>query len=218
MITCLVAAAALMAAGCASPIASAGAAGNVLAPTAASNSSATLATAAPSPVVPTQAPTSSPTPTATPQPPYDYGSDDYGYDLQNDGSVDAEATPTMDQGSSTAGETSVGTAASSLGLILVNSEGRTLYALTMDSPGVSTCSGSCLEAWPPLLVTDTPSAREGVQAALLGVISRTDGGKQVTYNGKPVYTYAGDNAPGDLNGQGKGGVWFAVTSDGGLAR
>jgi predicted lipoprotein with Yx(FWY)xxD motif len=75
-----------------------------------------------------------------------------------------------------------------------------------------------LEAWPPLLVTDTPSAREGVQAALLGVISRTDGGKQVTYNGKPVYTYAGDNAPGDLNGQGKGGVWFAVTSDGGLAR
>ncbi len=175
------------------------------------NPIASTTTAPASPVPPRQTPTE----TSAPQPAYNAGLNDYGY---GSGDYGAAATPTADQGATTAGQPTVGTATSSLGVILVEGQGHTLYALTMDSPGVSTCEGNCLQNWPPLMANGTPTVGDGVQAALLGTITRSDGGTQVTYNGKPLYTYAGDLAAGDLTGQGKGGVWFAVTAAGDFAR
>ena len=105
---------------------------------------------------------------------------------------------------------------STIGSILVNSEGLSLYMFTEDAQnsGISVCSGDCLANWPPLLTLDAPSAGEGVDAALLGTIQRNDGSMQVTYNGWPLYLYSGDTAPGDVNGQGVGDKWYLVSPDG----
>ncbi len=96
-----------------------------------------------------------------------------------------------------------------LGDFLVDGKGMTLYLFTNDTPGVSNCSGGCLEAWPPLLVEGDPVAGKGVSGRL-GVIVRDDGARQVTYNDLPLYYYVADAKPGDTTGQGVGGVWFVV--------
>ena len=101
-----------------------------------------------------------------------------------------------------------------LGTILVEASGRTLYLLTSDEPSVSTCSGGCARAWPPLVTVGDPVAGESVDGELLETITREDGSVQVTYNGWPVHYYARDGEPGDANGQGAGGVWFAVSNSG----
>jgi predicted lipoprotein with Yx(FWY)xxD motif len=98
---------------------------------------------------------------------------------------------------------------SGLGNFLVDSKGMTLYRFTNDTPGVSNCSGGCLQAWPPLLSDGDPIAGEGVTGRL-GVIVRADGSRQVTYNDMPLYYYAVDAKPGDTTGHGVGGVWFVV--------
>ena len=110
----------------------------------------------------------------------------------------------------------VATAESSLGQTLVDAEGRTLYAFTKDTGGKSSCYGDCEATWPALTVKGAPGAGDGVQASLLATTDRKDGSAQVTYKGMPLYLYSGDQQPGDTNGQGVGGVWFAVTPDGGL--
>lgn len=168
-----------------------------------------------SPIPPTHTPTTMPTETSAPQPANNSALDDYGYGLDDYGIA---STPTADKAAPASGPATVGSVASSLGVILVDGQGRTLYALTMDSPGVSTCEGSCLQNWPPLLAAGTPTAGDGVQAPLLGTLVRGDGTTQVTYSGKPLYTFAGDLTAGQLNGQAKGGVWFAVTATGDFAR
>ena len=91
-----------------------------------------------------------------------------------------------------------------------------LYLFTNDTQdsGASTCADDCLAAWPALLSDGDPVAGEGVDAALLGTITRDDGTTQVTYNGWPLYYYAEDTAAGDTNGQGVGDVWFLVTPEG----
>ena len=106
----------------------------------------------------------------------------------------------------------VATAESDHGTILVDGEGRTLYLFTQDSPGVSTCEGDCLAAWPPLL--GEPEAGEGVDESLLDVTLRADGSQQVTYNGWPLYYWAQDMAPGDTTGQGVNEVWWVVSPEG----
>lgn len=111
-----------------------------------------------------------------------------------------------------AGPVTVDTAESELGTILVDGEGMTLYLFTNDSPGVSTCEGSCLANWPPLL--GTPAAGDGADGSLLDTITRSDGDTQVTYNGWPLYYWVGDTAAGETNGQGVMGVWFVVDRDG----
>jgi predicted lipoprotein with Yx(FWY)xxD motif len=112
----------------------------------------------------------------------------------------------------------VGTAGgSSLGTILVDSQGRTLYLFQKDSGGKSACFGACASAWPPLRATGKPTAGSGVNASLFGTIPRSDGKPQVTYNGHPLYTFVMDTSPGDTNGQGStafGGAWFALDSAG----
>lgn len=99
-----------------------------------------------------------------------------------------------------------------IGKFLVDQNGMTLYIFTKDTTGVSNCAGSCAQNWPPLTAASAamPTAGSGV-AGTLGLITRADGTMQVTYNGMPLYYYAGDKAAGDTNGQGIGGSWYAAT-------
>jgi predicted lipoprotein with Yx(FWY)xxD motif len=113
-------------------------------------------------------------------------------------------------------QAAVASARSSLGQTLVDAEGRTLYAFTKDKAGKSSCYGDCEATWPALTVQGSPSAGNGVAASLLATTDRKDGSAQVTYKGMPLYHFSGDQQPGDANGQGVGGVWFAVTPDGSL--
>jgi predicted lipoprotein with Yx(FWY)xxD motif len=108
----------------------------------------------------------------------------------------------------------VTTAEGALGTFLTDGSGTTLYLFTVDGPGVSNCDGACLEAWPPLLTDGDPVAGGAVDAALLGTIERGDGTRQVTYAGRPLYFFAADAAPGDVNGQGVNDVWFVVSPAG----
>jgi predicted lipoprotein with Yx(FWY)xxD motif len=113
--------------------------------------------------------------------------------------------------------TMVGVAQSSLGQILVDSQGRTLYLFQKDSGTTSACTGACATAWPPLRTPARPTAGSGVNANLLGTSPRSDGGAQVTYNGHPLYRFIKDQKPGDTNGEGVnafGASWFALTPAG----
>jgi predicted lipoprotein with Yx(FWY)xxD motif len=106
----------------------------------------------------------------------------------------------------------------SLGMILVDGSGRTLYLFEKDQPDQSACSGSCAAAWPVDNSSGTPKAGSGVKASLLGTIKRGDGSTQVTYNKHPLYYYSGDSQTGQHNGQGVdafGAAWFVVTPAGG---
>jgi predicted lipoprotein with Yx(FWY)xxD motif len=94
--------------------------------------------------------------------------------------------------------------------LLTNADGLTLYWFAADSAGKSACYGSCAAYWPP--VTGTPTAGPGVTGTL-GTIIRTDGTKQATYDGHPLYTYIGDHAPGTASGNDvnlNGGLWHDV--------
>jgi predicted lipoprotein with Yx(FWY)xxD motif len=94
--------------------------------------------------------------------------------------------------------------------ILTNAQGLTLYYRTSDTAS-SVCSGSCASAWPPLLSSSVPASASSLPAKLT-VMTDTNG-SQVEYNGHPLYTFSGDNAAGQMNGEGVGGVWFVVTTD-----
>jgi predicted lipoprotein with Yx(FWY)xxD motif len=118
---------------------------------------------------------------------------------------------------SASGAAKVDVRATSLGKILVNAQGHTLYLFAPDTHGKSTCYGSCAHYWPPLLVTGKPTAGAGVKASLLGTTTRKDGKHQVTYNGHPLYTYVADSAAGTTSGQGlnlSGGLWWVVSPAG----
>ncbi|MER5472556.1 hypothetical protein [Streptomyces sp. NPDC002685] len=104
-----------------------------------------------------------------------------------------------------------------LGKILVNSKGHTLYLFQSDKTNKSTCNGDCAKAWPPLKASGKPTAGGGVNSKLLSTITRSDGSKQVTYNGHPLYTFADDTKAGQTNGQGLdafGAKWYVLGTDG----
>jgi predicted lipoprotein with Yx(FWY)xxD motif len=95
--------------------------------------------------------------------------------------------------------------------VLTNSKGWTLYWFVPDTSTKSNCNGSCIHYWPP--VAGPVTAGSGVTGTL-GTITRSNGAKQATWNGHPLYTYIGDSAPGKANGNGvnlNGGVWHEVT-------
>jgi predicted lipoprotein with Yx(FWY)xxD motif len=106
------------------------------------------------------------------------------------------------------------------GSLLVTAGGMTLYHYTPDKKGAVKCVGACAKFWPPLVVSGSakPKAGAGVSAAKLSTVKRPDGSMQVTYAGFPLYRYGADTKPGDVNGQGVEGSWFAVTSAGTLAK
>jgi predicted lipoprotein with Yx(FWY)xxD motif len=95
--------------------------------------------------------------------------------------------------------------------ILTSANGRTLYWFVPDSPSASRCTGSCAAYWPPVI--GAPTAGPGVTTSKLGTIKRPGGTTQATYGGHPLYTYIGDEAPGQAHGNKidlNGGYWYEV--------
>jgi predicted lipoprotein with Yx(FWY)xxD motif len=112
----------------------------------------------------------------------------------------------------------LGTASTPLGRVLVDHGGRTVYVLTADGPGSSRCDAACLRIWPPV-----PAPRGAAPAPVGGIparlgVARSSGGAVVlTAAGRPLYTFAQDTAPGQVNGQRKhgfGGTWYVVSPSG----
>ncbi|MDQ2812070.1 MAG: hypothetical protein M3Z75_09370 [Actinomycetota bacterium] len=99
-----------------------------------------------------------------------------------------------------------------LGVVLANLRGMTLYRFITESGGKVACAGACLKTWRPLRVEAGAALRlPPLIKGKLGQVARPDGGSQVTFDGWPLYTYAGDRQPSDTFGNGKNGTWFAVT-------
>jgi predicted lipoprotein with Yx(FWY)xxD motif len=126
-------------------------------------------------------------------------------------------------GPSSSGGIEITVSHTSAGDALAGAGGMTLYTFAADTGGSSTCTGDCATTWPPLLGDGSEvTAAQGVTGEF-GTTTRDDGSKQVTHNGQPLYYYADDQAAGDANGQGVGGVWFiapvgeASASQGGSA-
>lgn len=105
---------------------------------------------------------------------------------------------------------------SPLGNILVGPNGLSLYGFTNDVDAASTCYGTCAEAWPPVLVSDDWTASPGLDYGIFATTVRDDGQTQLVAGRWPLYYFAGDATPGDLNGQGSGDVWFLVDATGRL--
>lgn len=125
----------------------------------------------------------------------------------------AGAAPVASSGATTApgASATVRVRDSKLGSILTDSAGRSLYVFDKDQAGATTsaCTGACAARWPALTVTGTPTAGPGVPGQL-SVAGPSGGGSQVAWNGRLLYEYAGDQASGDTNGDGVGGVWHVA--------
>lgn len=107
------------------------------------------------------------------------------------------------------------TGTSSLGTIVVDGHGMTVYFYTKDvkGSGSSNCTGGCLALWPAVKAASSTPKVDGVTGTV-GTIKRDDGTLQLTIDGMPVYTYTQDSAAGDVNGEGVQGIWYAVSPDG----
>jgi predicted lipoprotein with Yx(FWY)xxD motif len=129
------------------------------------------------------------------------------------GSEAPEGTSPETPGTSIAEPTGgITTADTDLGTILVDGDGFTLYVFTQDTDGESVCYDDCAALWPPI-PANAPIGG-GLDASIFGSTTRTDGSEQLTVNGMPLYLYTPDTSPGDVTGQGFGGVWFVVDADG----
>jgi predicted lipoprotein with Yx(FWY)xxD motif len=104
-----------------------------------------------------------------------------------------------------------------LGLVLVDSKGFVLYGFHKDEGTTSSCYGECARAWPPLLTEGPPQPSNGASAGKLGTTERRDGTTQVTYAGRPLYTYVADEKPGEAQGNALssfGSRWYALKGSG----
>ncbi|MFE0453916.1 SCO0930 family lipoprotein [Streptomyces sp. NPDC058914] len=137
--------------------------------------------------------------------------------------VGAGATPAATGGAGAGAQTGAGqlsvSANAELGKVLIDANGMTLYRFDADTaePPKSNCDGDCAKTWPPVPADDA-TAGDGIDKSLLGEVTRSDGTKQLTVDGWPVYRYAKDTNAGDANGQGVGGKWFALAPDGKKAK
>jgi predicted lipoprotein with Yx(FWY)xxD motif len=132
-------------------------------------------------------------------------------------SYGAAKPSTANTSNSSGAAASVSTKTGSLGTILVDAKGRTLYLWDADHRSKSTCTAACAQAWPPLTTTGTPKASGAVKASLLGTTKRADGSREVTYAGHPLYTFAGDTRAGQTTGEGSNGFgapWWVVSPAG----
>ena len=121
--------------------------------------------------------------------------------------------PDPDTAREPATSAAVGERTTGPGRILVDGYGRTLYVFEGDVSGRSACTGVCVRPFPPLLTGGNATPGRGVRAGLLGTAVRPDGTTQVTYQGRPLYRFAGDRVPGDVKGEGIdafGAEWFVV--------
>ena len=127
----------------------------------------------------------------------------------------SSSSPSSGQSPTSSGAVSVGS--TDFGNVLVDPAQMTLYAFANDSRGHSACTGSCATYWPPVPGSDAPKQSMASISATFGTIKRSDGSSQLTVDGFPMYTYAGDASPGQANGQGtnlSGGLWWVVSPDG----
>jgi predicted lipoprotein with Yx(FWY)xxD motif len=109
----------------------------------------------------------------------------------------------------------VAVATTKVGKVLVDAKGLTLYRFDGDTaPGATTCTGQCASNWPAATVAGAPTAGPGVDASKLSTFARGDGATQLQIDGHPLYTFAGDAQPGDTNGQGLLGKWYAAGPSG----
>jgi predicted lipoprotein with Yx(FWY)xxD motif len=120
-----------------------------------------------------------------------------------------------DRAAGTSDAAALGTAGSDLGTVVVDGRGRTVYVFDEDvkGSGASACSEDCLVTWPAVPADSGIPEVDEVTGAV-STIPRDDGTAQVTLDGRPLYTFAGDAGPGDVTGQGVGGVWWVVSPDG----
>ena len=133
------------------------------------------------------------------------------------GSTTSGSTAARAQAGGSTTATVIESHAGSAGSFLTNGSGRAVYLWAADSMNKSTCSGACAGAWPPVTTQGKVTVADGAKAADLGTITRSDGSKQVTYNGHPLYYFAGDSGPGQTNGQGSdnfGAKWWLVAPAG----
>jgi predicted lipoprotein with Yx(FWY)xxD motif len=140
------------------------------------------------------------------------GDDDSG--AQTEATTDEMTEPTpADEGAAAAVD--LMTSETSLGSVVVDKDGMTVYYFLKDTPGsgTSACTGDCLTAWPPVYAESEDVVVDGVTGEV-GTIETPDGEYQVTIDGRPVYLFAQDTAAGDVNGQGVNDVWYAVAPDG----
>jgi predicted lipoprotein with Yx(FWY)xxD motif len=128
----------------------------------------------------------------------------YGGGSKSDGSSSSDAKSTV---VSSADKAKVGS-------VIVDAQGRTLYRFTAEAQGVPVCTGDCVGTWPPALASSATGLPKHV-----ATVKRPDGGQlQLTYDGHPLYRYAGDQSKSDANGEGVGGQWFVVKAGGGDAQ
>ncbi|MEM9654841.1 MAG: hypothetical protein AAGA65_22305 [Actinomycetota bacterium] len=149
------------------------------------------------------------------------GSGDVWFVVGTDGILITDGEAGADQAAAPAAEAapaadpivSVGT--TEAGDVLVDRDGLSLYGFLDDADGTPTCDGACADAWPPLLV-DSADLPDGLDPEVFSVVTRNDGSFQLKAGQWPLYLFAGDAAPGDINGQGSGDVWFLAAPDGSL--
>lgn len=127
----------------------------------------------------------------------------------------AAATSSSSGGSGPGASTgmTVSTGTTSLGTVLTDEHGLTVYYFLPEKGGVTTpCDATCLTNWPPVVATGTPSSSSGVTGTLSTVSITLNGASvnEVTYNGWPLHTFSGDSASGDVNGQNVENTWFAA--------
>jgi len=128
-----------------------------------------------------------------------------------------QSAATSNSGTASASATVITTSTGSAGVFLTNGSGRAVYLWVKDPAGKSECSGACAGAWPPVPAGSKLTAAGSAKQADLGTITRSDGSKQVTYDGHPLYFFAGDSAAGQTNGQGSDGFgakWWLVSPSG----
>lgn len=124
---------------------------------------------------------------------------------QGDAPATTDSSPSVD----------VTVAATALGKVVVDGKGMTAYYFDADvkDSGKSTCTGGCATAWPAIEATTTTPKVSGITGKV-GTITGVDGGRQITIDGRPIYTFVGDKKAGDVTGQGDKGVWYVVNPDG----
>jgi predicted lipoprotein with Yx(FWY)xxD motif len=139
-------------------------------------------------------------------------------DSSDDAKDDNETTTTAasDTADESAGPATVSVAETGLGPVLVDADGKTLYLYTNDQGTTSAVPANVLAAWPPLTVesADDAVAGDGADESKLGTAEQSDGQLWVTYNGHLLYRFSGDGAAGETNGNGLGGIWYALTPAG----
>ena len=131
------------------------------------------------------------------------------------GTPAAGASSAAGSGSAMTIETHTGSA----GTFLTDGSGRSVYMFAKDGMNASACDGACASAWPPVTTAGSPAASGGAKSSDLGTLTRSNGTKQVTYNGHALYYFAGDSSAGQTNGQGVNGFgakWWLVAPSGAI--